>query len=269
MAEPHWSVVCQAESTVRVTPGDLCAALPVVRHSPIDDYYDYVEHVLTLGQEEDLASSSTLGRLVLLGLVSGVESYFRAVLAGLLRTCPCAQRCAADQPIPFGAVDHYGPDLVALALFDSGSLAGAGEVSSKTKKLLGIDVPNGSSLAAALTEFDKICHLRHAAVHSRGTLARRNVVALGIPSGTSPLALQLSLAGLHQAGAACHSVVRAYNRYVYRTTVERWLADGLMCGTWSVDRDSFQPLFDLFVSLRDMAGPKRAYDAYRGLPLQR
>lgn len=267
MPDPAWSVVCDAESAVHISANDLCGEFKSPTQSPIDDYYDYVEHVLTLGQEADLTRSATLGRLVLLGLVSGVESYFRGVFGGLLRACPCAQRSSADQLIPFGAVAHYGPDAVALALFDAGSLAGAEEVVGRTKKLLGIDISRGSSLWAALDEFDKVCHLRHAAVHARGTLARRNVVALGMSGTATPLALEVSFAGLHQAGAACHSVVRAYNRFVYRKSVERWLATNLLTGRWSADKAAFQPLFDLFVSRRDSAGPTRAYDAYRGLPL--
>jgi hypothetical protein len=267
MTDPSWCVVCAPESAIQVGVGHLCKELKPAKQSPIDDYYEYVEHVLTLGQEEDLKNSSTLGRLVLLGLVSGVETYFRAILAELLRQCPLARRCAADQMIPFGAVSHYGPDSVALALFDTGSLAGADEVVQRTRKLLGLDIPKDSpSLLAALSEYDKICHLRHAAVHARGNLARRNLMALEIGATSKQLALEVSLAGLHEAGAACHSVVRAYNRFTYRRTVERWIGNDLLSGSWQLDKSSFQPLFDLFRSKRDAVGPARAYDAYRGLP---
>lgn len=269
MREPSWCVVCDAESAVRVGVNDLCTDFERAEQSPIDDYYEYVEHVLTLGQEEELEKSSTLGRLVLLGLVSGVETYFRAVLGELLRLCPVAQQCAANQLIPFGAVRHYGPASVALALFDSGSLAGDAEITQKTRKLLGLEIPRGSSLSAALVEFDKICHLRHAAVHARGTLARQNLIALGIEVPSKPLALEVSLGSLHQAGAACHSAVRAYNRFTYRATVERWIGNGLLSGTWRTDKAAFQPLFELFVSKRDAAGPSRAYDAYRALPISK
>jgi hypothetical protein len=260
-----WLQVCENESAVSLTVGACCADVTYATASPIDDYYSYVEHLLTLGDAAALQGSETLGRLLLLGLVSGVEAYFRAVLAGALRVCPVSRANAADHMIPFGAIDYYGVDEIELGLFDAASLAGADEIKKGTKKLLGIDVHASSSVDVALREFDKVCHLRHAAVHARGTLGRGNASALGFASDEGRRSLKLDLPALHQAGTVCHSTVRAYNRFLYEKLVRRWRKDGLFAGSWDADGSAFQPLFELFRSKRDAVGPKSAYSAYRSL----
>src|SRR5439155_1081418 len=103
---------------------------------------------LTLGDQAALVASPTLGRLLVLGLVSGVELYFRAILTGLLRCCPICRGHAADQVIPFGAIDYYGSDEVEWGLFDAMSLAGATEIRTRTQRLLAIDVRPGTSVSA-------------------------------------------------------------------------------------------------------------------------
>lgn len=266
MAEAAWMVVCEPEAPTTVSGDAYCSGTAEVTGAPIDDYYEYVEHLLTLGSVAALNASPTLGRLLVLGLVSGVESYLRSLIASVVRLCPLAREHAADQHIPFGAIDYYGPESAERALFESSSLADSGEIIGKTRKLTGIDLSHSSSARAALKEFDKVCHLRHAAVHARGTFGRGNAVALGLDLEAGRQSLSVSFAGLQQAGATCHSAVRAYNRFVYRRIVERWIAEGLLTGRWQTDRELFRPLFELFHSRRDGVGCGNAYQAFRTLP---
>jgi hypothetical protein len=265
VSEPAWRCVCEPELATQLAGGDFSSELESAPTSPIDDYYGYVEHLLTLGSKQALDDSPTLGRLLLLGLVSGVESYFRSAIAGVLRTCPLSRRAAADQMIPFGAIDYYGLQHVELGLFDASSLAGASEIRKRTNSLLGIAVNPGTSLSAALDEFDKLCHLRHAAVHARGALGRGNASALALSGTAGRHALSVSFSGLQHAGIVCHSTVRAYNRAIYRRIVERWIGDGVLSGVWSRDKASFKALFDLFASKKDATGSPNAYQAHRSL----
>jgi hypothetical protein len=267
--EAAWLQVCEPEEASVLSTGDFCSDTIAPGGSPIDDYYEYVEHLLTLGDEVALQASPTLGRLLVLGLVSGVELYFRAILAGLLRCCPICRAHASDQLIPFGTLDYYGSDDVEWGLFDAMSLAGAREIRTRTQKLLAIEIRAGTSISAALDEFDKVCHLRHAAVHSRGTLSRGNAVALGIGRDAGRRTLTISLPALHQAAAACHSVVRAYDRFLFEQTLHRWFGTEMLTGEWESDRRIFKPLFDLVYSRRDALAPSSAYNCYRKLPLAR
>jgi len=247
-----------------IEPLDFCQPAQPSNASPIDDYYEYVGDLMTLGDEQSLADSSVLGRLLLLGLVSGVEQYFRSILAGSLRICSVSRTFAGDQVIHFGAIDHYGYEGVEAALFDATSLANAAEIRKRTEKLLGIPIDGNSSVQAALDEFDKVCVMRHAAVHSRGTLGRGNVRDLGL-SGVDDetKVLDLSFKTAQQAGAACHSVVRAYNRFLFRRLLERWAVEGHLTWDWPQDRALITAFAGLFRSKADGVGPSRTYDMYR------
>jgi hypothetical protein len=196
-------------------------------------------------------------------VVGGVESYFRSIIAGVLRVCPLARQEAAGQVLPFGAIDYYGLGEVELGLFDGASLAGASEIRKKTQSLLGVNFHQSSSAYVALDEFDKVCHLRHAAVHARGILSHGNAAALGLGVTTGRRTLDVSFANLQLAGAVCHSAVRAYNRTVYEKLVHRWIDASVLKGPWTVDKPMFQPLFELFRSQKDRVAPSSAYRAYQ------
>lgn len=263
MSKLAWCNVCEPEVST-VLPGNVFSgAMTLSAPSPIDDYYAYVEHVLTLGGASELAASPTLGRLLLLGLVGGVETYFRTVIAGVLRLCPIARKEAAGQMLPFGAVDYYGVAEIELGLFDTASLAGASEIRKKTQALLGIGFQQGTSVYVALDEFNKVCHLRHAAAHARGTLSHGNASALELGAMTGRRALDVSFANLQTAGLVCHSAVRAYNRAVYEQVVQRWIDKRLLRGTWTADKALFQPMFEMFRSQKDKVAPANAYRAYQ------
>lgn len=267
MADTSWLQVCAPEEAIELSAEDFCSDTLASGGSPIDDYYGYVEHLLTLGDDAALAASPTLGRLLVLGLVSGVEFYFRDLLGGLLRCCPLCRKHAADQPLSFGALDYYGPDAVEFGLLDATSLAGAREVRGRTQKLLALEIKPGSSVSAALDEFDRVCHLRHAAVHARGALGRGNATALGVGSDLGTRTMSVTLPALHDAARVCHSVVRAYNRFVFEAIIFRWLGNDLFAGDWPTDRKLFAPLFTLVYSKRDKLAPTNAYLCYRKLPV--
>src|SRR4051812_35966295 len=59
--------------------------------SPIDVFYESSAHILTLGQPDQLHASPMLGRLLILGLVTSTEAYFRGILSGVLSICPLAR----------------------------------------------------------------------------------------------------------------------------------------------------------------------------------
>jgi hypothetical protein len=265
VSDPRWTVVCAPEAAVEVVGDDFCTASASASDSPIDDYYAYVEGVLRLGNPPSLAANTTLGRLLVLGLVSGVESYLRAVISGLIKICPAARGSAADQMLHFGAIDYYGLDFVELGLFDAASLASSEELRRATKRFLGLEIRAGSSVHAALDEFNKACHLRHAAVHSRGRFNRGNAGVLGLAAVAAPAYLDVNFAALQGLGAACHSFVRSYNRFLYNSTVTRWLAAGELSGDWKSDKPAYTALFALFYSKTDQAGPRTAHSAYRSL----
>jgi hypothetical protein len=205
-----------------------------------------------------------LGKLLVMGLVAGVESYIRSILLGVTTTCPSSRELVADQMIAVGSIDYYGVKHVNLALFEGVSFAGDTEITKKTKQLTGVTWTPLSSVDVALKAFDRICHMRHAAIHAQGALNRGNARALGInASNGRKLNIVIELADLHHAARICIDFVRAYNIELYRGIVQKWLSAKILTGTWRTDKVFYKPLFDLFYSKHDLVGPDTAYRSYR------
>ncbi len=202
----------------------------------------------------------------MLGTVSATEHYFRSILSGLIRICPVARTRAASQAVPFGALEYYSSADMGLAIFEHLSLADPKEIQKLTLRLIGFQIDQDSSTKAAFLEFDKLCQIRHAAVHSRGDLSLKNLQDLGIGVTAGGLmAIHLELSSLHSAASVCQNVVRSYNRLAYRKTVEGWLGEHLLSGVWMQDRPRFARLFELFHSRNDGRGYSNAYLAHRSL----
>lgn len=177
---------------------------------------------------------------------------------------------ASSLQLSLGALDYYTHADLGLALLEHVSLATAGEVQRQSKRLVGLEIEKDRSTGAALLEYEKLCQFRHAAAHARGDLGHQNVQALGVTSSSGRLSLRVEFATFQSAASVCQNVVRAYNRLLYRTTVERWIRNKLLGGNWRDDGPRFSRLFRLFYSKHDLQGPKTAYQAYRSLlPIMR
>ncbi|SFE61342.1 hypothetical protein SAMN05421541_102610 [Actinoplanes philippinensis] len=233
--------------------------------SPIDTFYETIRHTLTLGQPDQLRDSPTLGRLLILGLVTGTEAYFRTTLFGLTSFCPLAKDSLADSEIAFGAIDFYGADQAALGLFERVSFAGKLGIKEMSKKIAGLTWVDRSSLGVAVSDFEKVCHMRHAAVHSQGVLNRGNARALGLGRSTGAMNVVVDMPHFHMAAKACTNLVREYNRSLYEHIVQRWIRERILVGRWSDDRKFFQPFIDLMRSQEDGLMRGTAYSVYRTL----
>jgi hypothetical protein len=272
VSESQLVEVCQPERTVALDVAGCCSPLERAQGNPIDTYVDHQRHVLLLGDPNALTASPTLARLLLLGLVTGVESYFRTVLASTLKVCPLSRAAASEQVIPFGSVNYYGASEIELALFEGSSFSSAKEIRNRTQKVSGIQVPNSGSLNDALEKFQLVCELRHAAVHAHGSLTSGNAQALGLPPALTPGVVQLDLAALHSLGSVCLSVVRAFNRFFFEAVVRRWIAASVLVGDWNSDWRRFRSLHAVFYSLEDGVGetdPRKAYLPIRSRLLKR
>ena len=260
----RWANVCSPEQTLAASVETLCVHRSDTKASAIDEFHEYLRLLIPLGTEKALTINDALGRALLLGLVSATELYFRRILAAVIVVCPLAREHASSQQISFGSVDYYGDEL-GLGLLEGVSFSKSGEISRQTQRVVGVEVKKDSSVGQAILEFEKICTLRHAATHSRGNLAHRNVRALGIADQNQQLALNVKLDGFQNAAGVCQNVVRSYDRFLFRRVVERWIAKRYLRADWEEDRRVFSALFQAFHSREDAERPTRAYDAYRQL----
>ncbi|MFE2131665.1 hypothetical protein ACFW9X_00170 [Streptomyces sp. NPDC059466] len=242
-----------------------CCVKSEAGDSPIDAFYGSLGDVLRLGLPDNLAKNDTLGRLLALGIVTGTEAYFRSIFLGLINTCPLVREKVADQLIALGAVDYYGPSKLGMGLFEGVSFASESEIKKRSGTLLGFSWQPNSSLGIALSNFDVVCHIRHASVHSHGVLSRGNAKALGLKSKEETTQIVLDFAHLQKIALICTSAVREFNLMLYKATVEKWVQNNFLVGAWSADKDLMRRAFDLFRSRVDGTSPRDAYRSYQAL----
>jgi hypothetical protein len=235
---------------------------PQVPASCIDNCYERMREILMAGTVANLATFSGLGPMLLLGLVSSVEAYFRDILARMLSMCPVCQREAGALTIPLRALSFYDESEIGLAFFEGSSLAGKKALVDQVKKISAVDLQRDADLNSALDEFDKLCELRHAAAHFRGRIGSGNLKALQVDAqaGTS---FNLTTVGqLHQVQSVCHNVVRLANQNLFDRTLERFVVEAVFVGDWAADRVKFSGLYFAFVARGDASVPRNVYLAY-------
>lgn len=261
-SEPLWVNVCTPERAIVFDPCAFCVPSARVDASPIDDFYTYIASVLPIGTEKALSTEPTLGRLLLLALVSGVEAYFRSFLSRVIYICPASRIAASQHTLSLASVHYYGMRDLGLGLLEGVAFSTEGEIAKYTQKLTGISWKGGSSLEVAVCDFESLSQFRHAAVHARGELNSRNVHALKIPAPVKRQSLVLPFCQVQNAAGICLNVVQAYNRHLFRELVQRWIGEGILSWKWRRDRTYFTRLFALVKSTRDGVGPSNAYRAY-------
>lgn len=214
-----------------------------------------------IGTGPALSASPIMGRVLLLGLVSSAEFYFRSILAGLIRICPRCREHSAKTMLSLGAVYYHGINGLGFGVLEATSFSTAGEIRNHTQKFTSFTIPSSGSLAAALQDFDRVCQFRHASVHARGELGAQNIRELGLTLKGRHSA-HLELAQWHGAVEVTGNLVRAYNRFLYREVVGSWNDKALLTGDWRRDRKRFQQIFDMFYCARDGLRPRSAYHTY-------
>lgn len=260
-----WPAVNRSEESLRFEPAPVCRSTDLPEGSPIDAYLRHTRTLLIRAAGE-FESDPVILRLLVLEVVSAAEFYFRSLIAGLVSLCPFCARAAVDRMIPFGAIEFYGTSP-AFGLLDNVSLATAGEVQKYTRNITGLEIKTGSSVAAALAEYDRVCHLRHAIVHGRSILGPRNIAELEL-SITHPCSVSIDTLGFQSVIAVIHNAVRAYNAFVFAATLARWVNNSQLTGAWRVDRRLISALCALFVSVEDTNEPFDVRAAYKVMQRQ-
>ncbi|RIY40334.1 hypothetical protein [Neopusillimonas maritima] len=214
------------------------------------------------------AISPEFGRLLLLGYVSAVESFFRTVFRSIINTDAKAQSDAHSYVVPYGAVLYHRKNTVAEALLEGYSFAGEKDVRSAFTKFL--DVPNlPEPIKTMLIEYEKICQLRHCCVHRFGKLGTQNGIVLGLKLHSVALEKPLSLdkQKLGEIASWLMSFSKAMNNYMFHTLLERSVSEkNPYKHNWNwiykKDRVTFEKLYNLFKTSKDANPSPSAKELY-------
>ncbi|MCC2307190.1 hypothetical protein [Cellulomonas chengniuliangii] len=182
--------------------------------------------------------------------VAVAEDYFRTLLTEVASACPLCTDLVRpiDTQIEFVLSGSLGDAL--RAALDRTSFSSASAIKEWTKKITGLDIKGRSSLTVELASFERVCHVRHCAIHAGGYVASHNAKVLSLPVGSwisfdSPSAI-------HDIVAVVAATVRAYNQLLFEHVLGRWIDEGLLTGVWIDDRDMFSTLWRTFRSKSDI-----------------
>ena len=195
--------------------------------SAIDEYEATSRKLIILAGEADSVNDKFQIRLLLLGLVSSCEYYFRRVLSETVSRCPISRAACSKHDIKYSAATYFSERNIGLALTDDAVFSGAQNIELETKRLTGISVSDSTSLKEALSEYQKVCVIRHATVHSYGLLGGKNFAELDIQTpGNREVALTSN--SFQEIADVCLNLVRAYNRQLWTTIISRMKSKGIL-----------------------------------------
>ncbi|WP_443112935.1 hypothetical protein [Herbaspirillum seropedicae] len=238
--------VCSAPSTVGLTGLGNCVK-EIDMPSPIDYYINCSREIIQYGTQQRLAEMSKLGGLLLLGLISSAEGYFRSVLSVSLDICPICKSTAGEKQINLGGVLWHGKDEFRRSAFEHMSFASAKELTTAAKGYLGFEM-RGSVFNSILKDFDAICHLRHGLIHNAGILPGRNAVQIDIRPYAKPVTICIDFGFLQNAAATIDSLVVTFNRALFSEMCERWAGPWRSRSDWNPldERKRFLQLWNIF-----------------------
>ncbi len=244
--------VCSAPPTA--TLSNLASCMKQVEMpAPIDYYVQNSREILNYGTPARLGEINRLGGLLLLGLISSAEGYFRSILSAALDICPVCKNTAAEKQINLGGVLWHGKDEFRRSAFEHMSFASAKELTSATRGYLGFEM-KGSKFDSILSDFDIICHLRHGLIHNAGILPGRNAVQINIKSYTKPVEIHIDYALLQSAAATLESLVFTLNRALFSEMCERWAVHWRRHPDWNPadERKKFLQIWNIFTCKQEL-----------------
>jgi hypothetical protein len=251
----------EAETSLDVDFGACLRAARLVNGTPYD---------LFIASQRDIVLRSANAdemelRLLLMALTSATEMYFRCVLAGAVSACPiCVESTLDSAQVSLAASQYYTRDHMPLALMEGASFSDSTAIRKKTKELTLIEIPVDSSvhsIAAALESFDRVCSLRHAAIHAWGVLSAKNLRELDVKAADLRevcLDQQVFLS----VAEVCVNVVRAYNRFMFERLLQRLFKKKRLSGAWEEDKEIFAAVVSLYVSAASLQRFASLEDAY-------
>ncbi len=222
-----------------------------VLEAPIDVFYRASQEILLVGTPAFLTAHSSMGPLLLVGLVSATENYFRDIFARIIQLCPLAKAHASNQNISLGSVVWHGVRDMERGAFEHLSFADVENIIKTTRKFLNYELTRTTVLA----EFEKVCELRHGIVHSAAVVAGKNAVRLGIPSSTQKLFINIGFAELQECGAICNTLVASTNTELFIEMAKRWAVSWPKLPSWDPNKKHglFSSIWNSFYSAKDAA----------------
>lgn len=209
--------------------------------SPLDAFYKAHQGLTKLASlvgssQVDPDVQGLLGGQLLLGYVSATELYLRQAIAVSVNLCPIIRKANRDQVIRFGALDYYDKRALAAALTERVSFSEPGTIRTQLKQRLRVEVEPRSSISRSISDYETLCQLRHALVHSHGVINSANAGQLSGGAVIKSARANIDTQCLQWVAGICMNLARDVNTEVVRTIVWSWVCDGILTGDQRSDR---------------------------------
>ncbi|QBG36706.1 hypothetical protein [Litorilituus sediminis] len=223
--------------------------------SPIDSFYKSRNELLAAITPAFAGSHANVVSLVLVGLISCTENYFREVMSGIIAICPKAKEKSAQKTVNL-ATAWFGYGNIEKGAFENTSFSDKKAITDNLKNFIGYEIKKNNQLVQPLEEFARLCEMRHAIVHSSGLLAGKNAIKLNLPSSKDAVKIELGFAELQEAAEICTSLVCSSNIELFSYIGKRWLHEWPSTPAYSAANmnELFKKVWRLFFSEIDNAG---------------
>lgn len=262
---PEETVTCDFTSALVPFPNGPMA-------NPITDYFLNTGNLVKKIIETKYADDAEILGLLVLGVISAAEFYFRTILSELARSCPLCVQHTETVNIPSGSIAFYAESAFSptMSAFEHESLADSKKIAAEIKRFGGFACAESSSVKNALNDFELLCELRHCFVHSRGFVGPKAARAIGGARAVHKVLIKQQQA-LDFIKVA-HNAVRAVNHYLSNEVLNRWIDNDVLSGKWAVDRGLFTCYWKLFAKHGEdsyLGSAQKAYSIVRPIVLKR
>lgn len=214
--------------------------------------------------------SPDLGNILLLGYVSAVEGYMRALIRGLVNIDQFSKNLCETYQVTYGAVLHHHRNALSDALLEETVFSSGASIGTALKKFVGLD--SLSSATKTLTEkYDGICQLRHCCVHRFGKLGAKNATNLGLSEHSKFIEKKVTIrrGDITAIADLLFALVKSVNNEVFGFVLKRSATSKLgnevgIGWKWNVrsDRKLFAGYYEIFASLEDATPSPPAHEVY-------
>lgn len=228
--------------------------------APNDEFYAEVKRIVIYSSDMHmLEENDFLGPLLYVGIISKTENYIREILAECIRLCPICKKETANRNVSLGSMMWQKNGEFERGVFENISFSDSSAIKKELKNCLHVDIKKNDLLSELLDEFDRLCQMRHAIVHSSRVLAGKNAIQLSIPPSNEKLSIKVEYAQLQECASICTACVMAFNLKLFEVMVHRWAVDWRhLTHFWDTEKEDeyFSIIWNVFSSVIDRENPE-------------
>ncbi|MEI2453144.1 hypothetical protein [Lysobacter firmicutimachus] len=242
--------------------------------SPIDQF---IENTLRLnkmwvGNTATTSLEQELGILLILGYVSAVESFMRALIRRVLTVDPYSQSQCETYTLSYAAANHHRSEMLPEALLEEQMFSGKKGIRDGLRKFLDLELKE-NVIVELLEQYGQVCELRHCCVHRFGKLGTKNAVELGLDRHKNFLEkpIRLTTSDMESIADLLFVLVKSINNEVFRFLLDRSVKRPMkgetslgLGWTWNKarDRKRYRAYYSIFASERDASPSPSADELY-------